>query len=50
MAGMGEAILSQSMDEVDSVTELINRVETALEAAEREGEGAAKLLLRPGDA
>jgi hypothetical protein len=32
------------IDPVDSVTEVINRVELALEAAEQEGDSATKLL------
>lgn len=47
VAGMAEAIVDEPMDAADSVTELINRAEAALEAARQEGGGVAKLLLRP---
>ncbi len=43
-AGIAEAVLQDKFDAVDSVTELINRLEAALEAAQNEG-GGAKLLL-----
>ena len=36
-AGIAEAVLQRPMDPVDSVTEVINRLETALEAARKEG-------------
>jgi diguanylate cyclase (GGDEF)-like protein len=43
-AGVAEAVLQGQIDPVDSVTEIINRVELALEAAEQEGDSATKLL------
>lgn len=46
-AGVAEAVCDGSADPVDSVTEVINRVETALEAAKAEGEGVVKLAVRP---
>jgi GGDEF domain-containing protein len=42
-AGIAEAVL-QNTDPIDSVTDLINRLEFAMEAAEDEGPGTAKLL------
>ena len=46
-AGIAEAFLEGNIDPVDSVTELINRLEQALEAALREGGDTAKLLKPP---
>ena len=46
-AGIAEAFLEGDIDPVDSVTELINRLEQALEAALREGGGTSKLLKPP---
>ncbi len=46
-AGVAEAVNDGSADPVDTVTEVINRVETALEAAKTEGESVVKLALRP---
>lgn len=45
-AGIAEAVVQGRIDAVDSVTELINRVEAALEAAQKEG-GTSKLLMSP---
>lgn len=45
-AGIAEAVLQGKIDPADSITELINRVEAALEAAQKEGCGN-KLLLPP---
>jgi PleD family two-component response regulator len=42
--GLAEPILDSGIDAVDSVTELINRAEDALEAACKEGLGTGKLL------
>jgi hypothetical protein len=44
-AGAAEAVLQGQIDPVDSVAEIINRVELALEAAEREGDSVTKFLL-----
>ena len=46
-AGIAEAFLEGDIDPVDSVTELINRLEQALEAALREGGDTSKLLKPP---
>ena len=46
-AGIAEAFLEGDIDPVDSVTELINRLEQALEGAQGEGGGASKLLKPP---
>ena len=46
-AGMAEAFLEGDIDPVDSVTELINRLEQALEAALKEGGDTSKLLNPP---
>ena len=46
-AGIAEAFLEDDIDPVDSVTELINRLEQALQAALREGGGTSKLLKPP---
>ena len=46
-AGSAEAFLEGDIDPVDSVTELINRLEQALEGAQGEGGGASKLLKPP---
>lgn len=43
-AGIAEAVLEGNIDPADSVTELINRLEAALEAAQQEGGATAKLL------
>lgn len=48
-AGIAEAVVQGKIDPVDSVTELINRLEAALEAAQKEG-GASKLLPPPAEA
>lgn len=48
-AGIAEAVLEGSIDPADSVTELINRLEAALEAALQEGGAGAKLLKPPVD-
>jgi len=45
--GIAEAVVDGKIDAADSVTELINRLETALETAQKEGCGN-KLLLPPG--
>ncbi len=45
-AGIAEALQPGKMDPADSVTELINRVEAALEAAWKEA-GTSKLLMSP---
>jgi tetratricopeptide (TPR) repeat protein/GGDEF domain-containing protein len=42
--GMAEPVLNNGMDAVDSVTELINRAESALELALQEGGGTGKVL------
>jgi GGDEF domain-containing protein len=42
--GMVEPILDPNYDVIDSVTELINRAEDALAAAQKEGPGSGKLL------
>jgi GGDEF domain-containing protein len=46
-AGVAEAIRELKMDSTDRVTELINRVESALEAAHQEGPDAVKLANPP---
>jgi GGDEF domain-containing protein len=46
-AGVAEAIREGTMDSTDRVTELINRVEWALEAARQAGSDALKLLDPP---
>ena len=46
-AGVAEAIREGTMDSTDRVTELINRVEWALEAARQAGSDAIKLLDPP---
>jgi len=43
-AGVAEAVLQGQIDPVDSVTEVINRVELALEAAQQEGDSVTKFL------
>jgi len=43
-AGVAEAVLQGQIDPVDSVTEIINRVELALEAADQEGDSVTKFL------
>jgi len=43
-AGVAEAVLQGQIDPVDSVTEVINRVELALEAADQEGDSVTKFL------
>jgi len=43
-AGIAEAVLQGRIDLIDSVTEVINRIELALEAAEQEGDSATKFL------
>jgi diguanylate cyclase (GGDEF)-like protein len=43
-AGMAGAVLQGQIDAVDSVTELINRVEAALESALRDGGNTSRLL------
>ena len=45
-AGIAEAVLADKMDPVDGVTELVNRLEAALEAALSEGV-PSKILLPP---
>jgi GGDEF domain-containing protein len=45
--GIAEAVLQSRFDPVDIVTEVINRAETALEAAKSEGPNAAKSLTAP---
>ncbi len=47
-AGIAEAILNDKMDGIDSVTELINRLEAALDEASKDGAGA-RLLMPPED-
>ena len=47
--GLAEPILGNGTEPVDSVTELINRVEDALEGAHKDGVGMGKLLT-PADA
>ncbi|HEU5453637.1 MAG TPA: tetratricopeptide repeat protein [Terriglobales bacterium] len=42
--GIAEAVLKSNFDAVDIVTEVINRVEAALDAARAEGTGTAKSL------
>jgi GGDEF domain-containing protein len=46
-AGVAEAIRELSMDSTDRVTELINRAESALEAARADGPDAVKLVSPP---
>ncbi len=46
-AGIAEAVLDGNIDPADSVTELINRLEAALEAAQQEGGATSKLLKPP---
>jgi hypothetical protein len=43
-AGVAEAVLQGEIDPVDSVTEIINRVELALEKAQQEGDSVTKFL------
>ena len=43
-AGVAEAVREAGMDGADIVTELINRVEDALEGAHKDGVGMGKLL------
>lgn len=47
VAGFAEAIREGTMDNVDRVTELINRVEWALEDASKSGGGTVKILEPP---
>jgi diguanylate cyclase (GGDEF)-like protein len=46
-AGVAEAMREGAMDSADRVTELINRLEWALEAARAAGENEVKLLEAP---
>ncbi|MBI4459828.1 MAG: tetratricopeptide repeat protein [Acidobacteria bacterium] len=46
--GVAEAVLSQNMESADIVTELINRLESALEAAQENGGNVIRLLEPPG--
>ena len=46
-AGIAQAVLEGDIDPVDSVTELINRLEQALEGAQGEGGGTSKLVKPP---
>jgi hypothetical protein len=43
-AGAAEAVRQGQIDPVDSITEVINRVELALEAAQQEGDSVTKFL------
>jgi hypothetical protein len=45
--GLAEPILGNGTEPVDSITELINRVEEALEGAHKDGVGMGKLLTPP---
>ena len=45
--GIAEAVLNSRFDPTDIVTEVINRAETAMEAAKAEGPNAAKCLSAP---
>ena len=42
--GIAEAVMRPNFDPIDIVTEVINRAETALEAAKSEGPGSAKAI------
>ncbi|MBI3895704.1 MAG: tetratricopeptide repeat protein [Acidobacteria bacterium] len=47
VVGVAETVRSANMDTADVITELINRLEAALEAAQQDGEGITKLLDPP---
>ena len=48
VVGVAEAIRSENMDNADIITELVNRLESALEAAQQDEENVTKLLDPPG--
>ena len=48
LAGIGQAVDAAEMDGADIVTELINRLECALEDAKQSGDNGSKLLEPPG--
>ena len=47
VVGMAEAVLDDDMDSTDIVTELINRVETALEEARTMGNNSTRVIEPP---
>ena len=44
---IGEAVQEREMENVDVVTELINRLDKAVDAAERTGDNSTRLLVPP---